>query len=95
MTMRSHSATDLHYQPCLTPFYSLQRGRRNRGGDLGHAGENLDLATVAKAYRLETHDAHHALDDAFLTACLWQKMLHDLAGFKVETLGSLLRFGKP
>jgi DNA polymerase-3 subunit epsilon len=69
--------------------------RRHRGADLGHAGENLDLTTVAKAYQLEMQDAHHALDDAFLTARLWQRMLHDLASFKVETLGGLLRFGKP
>jgi DNA polymerase III subunit epsilon len=69
--------------------------RRQPGSDLGHAGENVDLATVANAYTLESQDAHHALDDAFLTARLWQRMLHELAAFKVETLGSLLRFGKP
>jgi DNA polymerase-3 subunit epsilon len=56
--------------------------------------ENTDLETLAKVYRLDFHEAHHALDDAFVTAQLWQKQLHLLNESGVKTLGKLLRFAK-
>jgi len=54
---------------------------------------NLDLATLAKSYHLETQDAHHALSDAFLTARVWQRMLHSLQAMRVDSLRKLLRIG--
>jgi len=53
--------------------------------------EKLDLATLAKFYGLEAHDAHHALDDAFLTARLWQVMMHKAQAGGIRNLGQLLR----
>jgi DNA polymerase III epsilon subunit-like protein len=53
--------------------------------------EKLDLPTLAQHYRLEVQDAHHALADAFLTARIWQKMLHALQSNNVDTFGKLLR----
>src|ERR1700690_684317 len=55
--------------------------------------EQLDLPTVAKFYGLEAGDAHHALSDAFLTAQVWQQMLHALPAKKVRTLKELLKVG--
>jgi len=55
--------------------------------------EKLDLPTVAKFYSLEVQDAHHALSDAFLTARVWQKMLHTLQSKRISTLGKLLKIG--
>jgi len=55
--------------------------------------EQLDLPTVARFYGLVSGDAHHALSDAFLTAQVWQKMLHALPAKKVGTLMELLRVG--
>jgi DNA polymerase-3 subunit epsilon len=52
---------------------------------------NLDLATLAKFYGLEPHNAHHALADAFQTARVWQKMLHRLQQCRVETLRKLIK----
>src|SRR5579863_10349851 len=46
--------------------------------DLEAKLEKLDLPTLAKFYRVDVHDAHHALSDAFLTARVWQKMLYAL-----------------
>ncbi len=46
--------------------------------DLPAQLEKLDLPTLAKFYNLDAQDAHHALSDAFLTARVWQKMLHTL-----------------
>jgi len=56
--------------------------------------EIADLASLAKIYGLDFHEAHHALDDAYVTARLWQKQLHALSELGVKTLGSLLRFAK-
>src|SRR5208283_504523 len=62
--------------------------------DLVHQLENVDLATLAKTYKLDFHEAHHALDDAFLTARLWQKMICTLERMNVHNLRDLLRIGK-
>ena len=59
--------------------------------DLAMQCEKLDLATVAKSYHLETTDAHHALSDAFLTARVWQKMLHALPQKGIANLRKLLK----
>jgi DNA polymerase III epsilon subunit-like protein len=56
--------------------------------------EHLDLMSVAKAYGLSCEQAHHALDDAFLTARLWQKMMSGLKPMGVRTLADLLRIGR-
>lgn len=56
--------------------------------------ENTDLESLAKVYKLDFHEAHHALDDAFVTAQLWQKQLHLLSESGVTTLGKLLRIAK-
>ena len=36
-------------------------------------------------------EAHHALEDAFVTARLWQKLLAKLEAMKIANLGNLLR----
>ena len=61
--------------------------------DLSVQLENLDLATLAKFYNLDVQGAHHALSDAFLTARVWQKMLHTLQQNGVTDLKKLLRIG--
>ncbi len=55
--------------------------------------ENLGLDSVARHYKLEPQDAHHALSDAFVTACIWQRMLHMLQKKGIVTLGKLLKVG--
>jgi len=55
--------------------------------------EKLDLPTLAKFYNLDSHDAHHALSDAFLTARVWQKMLYTLQARGVQDLRKLLKIG--
>ena len=59
--------------------------------DLAIQLEQLDLATLARHYRLESDNAHHALSDAFLTARIWQKMIYALTEKKIGSLGKLLR----
>jgi len=53
--------------------------------------EKMDLTTLANYYGIEVHDAHHALDDAFLTARLWQVMMRKAQAQGVHNLGELLR----
>lgn len=53
--------------------------------------EKLDLPTLAEFYHLEAHDAHHALSDAFMTARIWQRMLHTLQAKGVSDLRKLLK----
>lgn len=56
--------------------------------------KTLDLATLAREYNLEFREAHHALEDAFLTARLWQKQMARLLAMGVRDLGGLLKIGK-
>jgi DNA polymerase III subunit epsilon len=67
----------------------LRHGRYSE--DLHIRLEKLDLTTVATHYGLEVHDAHHALDDAFLTAQVWQVMLNKAQAQGIRNLGELLR----
>ena len=62
--------------------------------DLAHHLDNLDLASLAKYYNLEASHLHHALGDAFVTACVWQKMLSPLQRSGIITLGDLLRIAR-
>jgi DNA polymerase-3 subunit epsilon len=55
---------------------------------------NISLEALAKIYSLDFHEAHHALEDAFVTARLWQKLMGKLEAMKVATLGDLLRVAK-
>jgi DNA polymerase III subunit epsilon len=63
--------------------------------DLEQQLNNVSLAALAGVYNLDFQEAHHALDDAFVTARLWQKMIPRLQAMKVCTLGDVLRVGKP
>ena len=70
----------------------LRRGRYSE--DLFQRLENVDLASLAQHYKIEFHEAHHALEDAFVTARLWQKLLHELEAHAIHTLGQLLKLGR-
>ncbi len=71
----------------------LRNGRYSE--DLFHRLEILDLASLAKIYNIEFREAHHALDDAFVTARLWQKLIYQLEARGVRTLRGLLKIGTP
>jgi len=62
--------------------------------DFEHQMANVSLAALAKIYEIEFHEAHHALEDAFVTARLWQKLLAKLETMKVRTLGELLKVAR-
>jgi DNA polymerase-3 subunit epsilon len=62
--------------------------------DLEQQTENISLAALAKIYDLEFREAHHALEDAFVTARLWQKQISRLERMKIRNLGELLRIAK-
>ncbi len=62
--------------------------------DLEQQLGNISLAALAKVYHLDFQEAHHALDDAFVTARLWQKMIGKLEAMKVRSLGDALRIAK-
>lgn len=51
----------------------------------------MNLASVAEHYGVEARDEHHALSDAFVTARLWQKLLHHLQLEGIRTLRQLRR----
>jgi DNA polymerase III subunit epsilon len=63
--------------------------------DLFHRLENVELAALAKIYNIEFREAHHALDDAFVTARLWQKLIHQLESRGVHTLADLMKITTP
>jgi len=61
----------------------------------GGTSENADLLTLAKKYDIPFEGAHNALNDAFVTAQLFQRFLSVLPGFGVHTVGELLKIGGP
>jgi DNA polymerase-3 subunit epsilon len=67
---------------------------RAQGELAGHEAEQLDLAALAHLYHLEVREAHHALDDAYLTAQLWQRMLARLEALGVRRLRQLLKIAE-
>jgi DNA polymerase III epsilon subunit family exonuclease len=71
----------------------LELERRTFGEATDDRHEALDLPTVAKHYNVSVGDAHHALADAFVTAQLWQKLLHGMEAVGLRTVGELRRIG--
>jgi DNA polymerase III subunit epsilon len=70
----------------------LRKGRYSE--DLYHRLENVGLAQLAEHYHIEFHEAHHAMEDAFVTARLWQTLLREIEKHGVLTLADLLKFGR-
>jgi DNA polymerase-3 subunit epsilon len=70
----------------------LRRGRYSE--DLFHRLENVSLATLAHHYKIDFREAHHALEDAFVTARLWQKQLCELEKHGIRTLRDLLKIAR-
>ena len=62
--------------------------------DLERRLADISLAALAKTYDLDFRDAHNALEDAFVTARLWQKLMAKLTLMKVDTLEDLLKVAK-
>lgn len=62
--------------------------------DLEQQLGNISLAALAKIYHLDFHEAHHALDDAFVTARLWQKMISKLETMSILTFRDAFRIGR-
>jgi DNA polymerase III subunit epsilon len=62
-----------------------------------HAGlsEKMDLLSLADRYSISVNKAHHALDDAFVTAQLFQRFIALTAKFGVRTIADLVSIGRP
>jgi DNA polymerase III subunit epsilon len=62
-----------------------------------HAGlsEKTDLASLANRYSIPANNAHNALNDAFVTAQLFQRFLSLLQRFNINTVTELIRIGQP
>lgn len=79
--------------------YVLYRWIRNQQENICafHDGikEDVDLLTLAQKYSIAISEAHNALNDAFVTAQLLQRLIAELHSFNVNTIEDLLRIGKP
>jgi len=84
-----HQLSNLAIDTARAHRWILQNGPWRE--DLVQQLENVSLEALAKAYDLDFHQAHHALEDAFVTARLWQKLLAKLQLMKVTRLGDLVR----
>jgi DNA polymerase III subunit epsilon len=62
-----------------------------------HAGlsEKMDLLSLADRYAIPVNQAHHALDDAFVTAQLFQRFITLTTKFGVRTVADLVSIGQP
>ena len=80
---------------CTARAYRWLLKKGSYSEDLYHRLEQVDLATLAKIYNIEFREAHNALDDAFVTARLWQKLIYQLESCGVQTLADLLKIGTP
>ncbi len=88
---------DLLYRPVVDTAqvhrWLLRNGAYTE--DMFHRLEIMDLASLAKIYNIEFREAHHALDDAFVTARLWQKLIYRLEARGISTLGALVKIAAP
>jgi DNA polymerase III epsilon subunit-like protein len=91
MSQTGHDLSDPAVDTARVHHWILRHGPYSE--DLSAQLENLDLATLAKFYNLDVQEAHHALSDAFLTARVWQKMMHPLQQKGITDLQKLLRIG--
>ncbi|HEY6968546.1 MAG TPA: 3'-5' exonuclease [Candidatus Angelobacter sp.] len=69
----------------------LDRQRQTSREDRGHEVERVDLMSLAARYGLSVGDVHHALEDAFVTAQLWQRLMAELEKLGIKTLRPVLR----
>lgn len=62
-----------------------------------HAGltEDVDLLSLARRYAISVSNVHNALDDAFVTAQLFQRFLNQAQKFGLRTVADLVRTGHP
>jgi len=91
MTRTGHKLDHLAVDTARVHHWILRHGPYSE--DLYAKLEKLDLPTLAKFYRVDVHDAHHALSDAFLTARVWQKMLYALPENGIGNFRRLLKIG--
>lgn len=71
--------------------------QKNNGGFSRHyagAGEDFDLFSIARRLRVPVSGAHNALNDAFITAQVFQRFLSLLPSLGVRTLGDLMIIGR-
>lgn len=61
----------------------------------GGISDELNLFTLAKRYHISVSGAHNALNDAFITAQLFQRFLSFLPKLGVTNTRDLFRIGKP
>lgn len=60
----------------------------------GGIAEDTNLVFLAKEYGIPVNKAHNALDDAFVTAQLFQRFISLMPNFGIRTIGDLLKIGK-
>ena len=89
---RAHELSNPAIDTARVHQWILQNGRWQE--DLVQQIENVSLEALAKFYNLDFHEAHHALEDAFVTARLWQKLMTKLKLMKITNLGELLRVSR-
>jgi DNA polymerase III subunit epsilon len=79
---------------CTARVYRwLDTQRANLRG-LDESPADSDLYSIAAHYGLPVAQAHHALDDAYLTAQVWQRLLVELEKTGIRTLKQLLRIAR-
>jgi DNA polymerase III subunit epsilon len=60
----------------------------------GGLSESVDLFSLARKYNIPVSKKHNALEDAFITAQLFQRLLSSLPQYGVRTLRDLLSIGR-
>ncbi len=79
--------------------HTIHRWLRDREEDAcayyGGSADSTDLFALAERHGIPVTGAHNALNDAFVTAQLFQRFLSALPGRGIRTLVDLTRIGKP
>lgn len=91
----------LYNRTLQSPAVDTQRiyrwlAQQRENGCAYHEGriEELDLTSLAGRYRIPVGRAHNALDDAYMTAQLFQRFLAELPGAGIRTVADLIRIGR-
>ncbi len=61
----------------------------------GGLAEKTDLLSLAHKYNISVSNSHNALDDAFVTAQVFQRFISFLPKYGINNVGDLLRIGRP
>jgi DNA polymerase-3 subunit epsilon len=88
----------LSLQKAVVDTYMIYKWMRQKEEDVcayhGGISEDVSLSAIAAKYDIPVNGAHNSIEDAFVTAQLFQRFISFLPKFGIKTVGDLLKIGR-